>query len=409
MKETLKVLLEEFKGQLPATADSIRRENNFPNVPGMINVAIGMRRVGKTYLIYQQIRDLLDEGVSIEQILFVNFEDDRLLPMTQKELASILDAFYSLHPENHDRQCYLFLDEIQNVEGWALVVRRFFDSKNVRIFLTGSSAKLLSKEIATSLRGRSYTTEVWPYSFKEYASVHQISIPESPMGNKAKDRLHQEYCTYFNIGGFPAVQHLHDNQRRTVLQSYIESVIFRDIIERYKITNVQLIKYLIKTLIKNAAAPFSVHKFYQDVKSQGIRVSKDTVYQYLEYLEDVFLVFSVPLFTESVRKKQINPKKIYIIDNGLVRAQRLGFSLTWGNLFENQIYLDLRREGKRVYYYQTQEGYEIDFVVENLDGSMELMQAVWDTTDPKTLEREERALRSAEKELGLKGRLVTPT
>lgn len=347
MDKILRVLLEEFRELLPGTENSVKRDLIFPDVTGMINVAIGMRRVGKSYLIFQKIRALLESGIELEQILFINFEDDRLLPMSHTTLGQLLDAFYSLYPKNHDRECYFFLDEIQNVEDWAIVIRRFYDTKKVRLYLTGSSAKLLSKEIATSLRGRSIATEVWPYSFTEYWKAQNIAPPSQPFGKKTADQFLSHYNDYFTVGGFPAVQHLHENERRTVLQTYVDSVIFRDIIERYKITNIALIKYLIKSLIKNVSSPFAINKFYNDVKSQGIKVGKDTLYQYLEYIEDTFLAFTVPLFTESIRKMQVNAKKVYIVDNGLVRAQRLGLTLNHGNLFENQVYLDLRRAGKK--------------------------------------------------------------
>lgn len=407
MERLLSILLEEFHESLPDTAESVERELEFPSASKMINVAIGIRRSGKTYLIYQKIRHLVSQGISLDQILFINFEDDRLLPMHQKELSQLLEAFYSLYPQNHDRECYLFLDEIQNVDDWPLVIRRFYDSKKVQIFLTGSSAKLLSKEISTSLRGRSITTEVWPYSFREYWKAQAIEYPKTPIGKKTIDQFYQHFRNYFSIGGFPAVQYLHENERRTVLQSYIDTVVFRDIIERYKITNISLIKYLIKILIKNVASPFSVHKFYKDIKSQGFKISKDTVYQYMDYIEDAFLSFSVPIFSESLRKMQMNPKKIYVADNGLIYANRIGISDTLGSLFENQIYLDLRRQGKEVWYYLTEDGYEIDFVVKNPDGSFELLQVVWDISDSKTFEREKRALKQAEKELGIKGKILT--
>jgi len=353
-------------------------------------------------------RELVDkEGISLDQILFINFEDDRLLPMNQKELGQLLDTFYTLYPKNHDQLCYLFLDEIQNIEGWPLVVRRFYDSKKVKIFLSGSSAKLLSVEIATSLRGRSISTEIWPFSFHEYWKAHEIDFPTAPIGKKKKDLFEEHLREYFHTGGFPAVQHLHENERHTILQNYVNTVVFRDIIERHKITNTTLIKYLIKTLLNNISSPFSVTKFYKDIKSQGYKVGKDTLFQYLGYIEDAFLVFSVSLFSESQRKVQTNPKKIYAIDNGLISAYNLGTSPNWGPLFENQLYLDFRRQGKKIYYYLTEEGYEIDFLVKNLDGSMELIQAVWDISDPKTLAREERALEAAKKELGIEGRIVS--
>lgn len=408
MEKILSILLAEFRESIFQTEDSVKRDVNFPDVPNMINVAIGIRRSGKTYLIYQKIRELIANGISLDQILFVNFEDDRLLPMTQQELGQLLDVFYTMYPENHELECYFFLDEIQNIDGWPLVVRRFYDSKKVKIFLTGSSAKLLSKEIATSLRGRSISTEVLPYNFLEYFKAQNIEKPKPPIGKKITDQFYQHFKNYFSIGGFPAIQHLHENERRTILQGYVDTLAFRDIVERYKITNTTLIKYLIKTLINNVASPFAVHKFYKDIKSQGHKIGKDTVYKYMQYIEDSFLAFSIPIFSESIRKMQMNPKKIYIIDNGLVRANRLGISMQFGNLFENQIYLDLRRKGKKIRYYLTEDGYEVDFVVEDLDGSFELIQVVWDISDKKTLDREKRALLQAEKELGIKGRIITP-
>ncbi len=408
MENLLSILIEEFRESLADTVESVEREIQFPNTPKMINVAIGIRRSGKTYFVYQKVRELVSQGISLDQIFFINFEDDRLLPMNRKQLSQLLETFYTLYPKNHALECYLFLDEIQNVEDWPLVIRRFYDSKKVQIFLTGSSAKLLSKEIATSLRGRSITTEVWPYSFQEYWKAQFIEHPKLPIGKKKLDQFYQHFREYFSIGGFPAVQYLHENERRTVLQSYVDTVIFRDIIERYKIANTSLIKYLIKTLIKNVASPFSVHKFYKDIKSQGFKVSKDTIYQYMEYIEDAFLAFSIPIFSESLRKTQMNPKKIYIVDNGLICANRIGISDTLGNLFENHIYLDLRRQGKKVWYYQTEDGYEIDFVTKNPNGSFEMIQVVWDISDPKTIKREKRALQQAEKELGIKGKILTP-
>lgn len=408
MNNVIKIFVEEFFERISRFQPGVPREISFPDVPGMINVAVGMRRVGKTYLLLQKAYSLLNSGVSRERMLFINFEDERLLPMSGKELGELLDAFYSLYPENHDRECYLFLDEIQNVDEWPLVVRRFLDSKKVRIYLTGSSAKLLSKEIATSLRGRSVATEVWPFSYQEFLAAQKLGKPAKVMGNKEFDR-HLKYLEeYFSVGGFPGVQTLDPILRREVLQSYIDSVVFRDIIERYRITNSALIQHLIKSLIKNVSCPISLHKFYNEFKSLGYKTGKDSLYQYLEYIEDAFLVMTVPLFTESLRQRQSNPKKVYAIDNGLVRANRLGLTLQLGNLFENLIYLDLRRAGKKVYYYKTLEGYEIDFVYENNKGAIELIQAVWDISDPDTFKREERALEAASKELGCNGKLITP-
>jgi predicted AAA+ superfamily ATPase len=339
-------------------------------------------------------------------MLYINFEDDRLLPMDQKSLAALLDAFYTLYPDNHQHRCYLFLDEIQNVEDWQLVIRRFFDTKNVQIYLTGSSAKLLSKEIATSLRGRSISMEIWPYDFNEYLSMLHFDKPKKPIGKIGLDKLKNHFLTFLKKGGFPAIQNLSESLQRETLQNYLETVIFRDVIERHGVTNIALLRYLTHSLLKNFAAPFSSNKFYNDIKSQGYQVAKDTIYNYIDYLEDAYLIATVPLFTESLRRSQITSKKIYSVDNGLTQANVFSQSENVGRLLENQIYLDLRREKKKIFYYLTKSGYEIDFVTQSLDGKMELIQVVWDKNDAAALAREERALKEAKSELNIPGRII---
>lgn len=214
---------------------------------------------------------------------------------------------------------------------------------------------------------------------------------------------------YFHSSGFPGVQLMPQHEKLETLQNYVETVIFRDIVERYQISNITLLKYFIGVLLKNVAAPFSVNKFYNDIKSQGYAVGKDTLYSYLNYIEDAFLVFTVPIFTESLRLLQTTPKKIYAVDNGLILANTFNLSDNFGKLLENQVYLDLRREGKKIFYYRTSDGYEIDFITQDVHGNHEMIQVVWDTTHPKTREREEMALAQAEKELGFPGKLVDYT
>jgi len=165
-------------------------------------------------------------------------------------------------------------------------------------------------------------------------------------------------------------------------------------------------KYFIHSLLKNSAAPFSINKFYNDIKSQGYRVAKDTLYSYLSYLEDAFLIFSVPIFAESQRHMQTTPKKIYAIDNGLILANTFNLSENFGKLLENQVYLDLRRQGKQVFYYRTSDGCEVDFITQDSQGKYEMIQVVWDMNDQETLEREQRALRQAEKELSVPGSIL---
>ncbi len=409
MEETLQTLQEEFRENLELTKNSTPRDYKFPEARNMIKVAIGMRRSGKTYFLYQTIRTLISEGLHLDRIFYLNFEDDRILPLDSKAMGKMVDLWYTLHPDNHNHCCYLFFDEVQNVENWALVLRRLQDTKNVQIYATGSSAKLLSKEIATSLRGRSLALEISPYNYKEYLTAHQLEFPSKPFGKKMADFQRSYLLDYFCQGGFPAIQSMPANEQLETLQSYVETVIFRDIIERYHISNVALLKYLTNFLLKNVSSLFSINKLYKDIKSQGHKVSKDTLHSYLAYLEDAFLVFTVPLFTESLRKRQTNPQKVYAIDNGLIRANTFNLSANLGKFLENQVYLDLRRQGKKIFYHQTSDGYEVDFVTQDSQGNHEMIQVVWEADSPATLQREERALLQAEKELGFPGKLINGT
>lgn len=405
--DLLEDLLLEFKNKLGQMNASVRRDLVFPEVTNKIKVAIGIRRCGKTYLCLQTIQEYLQKGVPLSRILYINFEDDRLLPLTQEKLSGLIEAFYTLYPENHEQLCYLFLDEIQNAENWPIVVRRFFDTRKVDIYLTGSSSKLLSKEIATSLRGRAITLEVWPFSFKEYLVAKHVEIP-SRLGTKQSfDVMRENLLNYLEIGGFPEITGLSFDLRIQILQNYVDVVVFRDITERYGITNITLIKYLIKTLIGNMSTRFSVNKYYNDLKSNGISVSKNTLHDYLIYIEDAFLIFSVPLYSESLRKVQTTPKKIYAVDSGLYYAYTSSFSKNLGRVFENFIYIMLRRAAREVFYYVTKSGYEVDFLAKSLNGNKILYQVVWDMDDPQTMAREQRALAEAKNELGVDGEIIT--
>lgn len=405
--QILQILIEEFQERLSRLTELVPRRATFSEAPNKINVAVGMRRVGKTYLIYQAILRQLELGIPFSRILFINFEDDRLLPLDAHKLAALLEAFYTLYPDNHDHKCYLYLDEIQNVPEWATVIRRFHDTKNVEIFLTGSSAKLLSKEIATALRGRSLATEIWPYSLDEFLIAKHARIDKSHFGKKTQDKMNNLFNEYLQEGGFPEVVNYLPEIRQRVLQDYIDIVIYRDIIERYDIKNSVLIKYMIMSMIHNVGKPFTINKFYNDAKSQGYKLSKDSLYEFAGYIEDAYLLFLVPIYTKSIRKAQSNPKKIYAIDTGLVRASTLEPEINFGNLFENIIYLDLRRKGYLIYYYLTAERYEVDFLIQDRQGKKQLLQVAWNVNDALTLEREKRALESAKNELKLPGKIIT--
>ena len=404
----LHTLLEEFAINLPKKNDINQRNISFPSVENKIISLIGMRRTGKTYYLYQKINELLQKKVKIEQILYINFEDERLSNISKHELGELLDEFYSLYPENYKKKIYIFLDEIQNVDDWGQVVRRFFDKKNTNMAITGSSAKLLSKEIATSLRGRCYSIEVWPYSFAEFLKNSELYPKSRTFGKVTLNRLKKCLQDFLLRGGFPEVSVAAINEHYRILQDYVEVVTYRDIVERHNVTNISLLKYVIKFLVKNTATRFSINKMYNDLKSQGFQIGRSTLYDYISYIEDSYLCFFVSLYSESLRKSQVNEKKIYVIDTGVACSYMFGFSENYGRLFETLVYIELRRREYNVFYYFTKDRYEIDFLVETPERKRILYQVVWDVSDKKTLEREQRALNMAKQELNIEGFLITP-
>ncbi len=406
--ELIQTLLTDFHEKLKTFHLLIERDTQFPEISNKILVAIGMRRTGKTHFVFQHIHSLIKNHVPLNHILYINFEDDRIFPLTEKKLGELVDSFYTLFPDNHNQLCYLFLDEIQTIENWAVTIRRLFDTKKVKIFLSGSSSRLLSSEIATSLRGRSLSTEIWPFNFSEFLIAKKIKKIEKPYGKIKMDSFRRHFLDYLNQGGFPEVLDYDSTHRTDVLQEYVNVVILKDIIERHDITNIQLIRYLIKSILKNAGCAISINKMYHDLKSQGFSVGKMTLHEYLGYIEDAYLAFAIPLYSESIRKTNTNPKKIYAIDTGLVNAYNLQINRNKGHLFENLIFLDLKRQRHEIYYYLTENRHEVDFVTRSRDGQMHLYQVCWKITDEETVAREMRALHEAENELGIKGKLITP-
>jgi predicted AAA+ superfamily ATPase len=386
--------------QVPAVTT---RTVKLPALRGKADVVAGMRRSGKTWLLFQRIREILASGVVRRRILYVNFEDDRLLPLSPHDLDLLLDAFYRRFPENRNETCWLLLDEIHAVPEWQRFVRRALDSQRLRLILTGSSAKLLGREIATSLRGRSLTTELLPFSFEEAVRHTGIALPSRwPPPASLRSRLEHEMDAYLERGGFPEVQALAPDLRLRVLQDYVHVVLLRDVVERHEIANPTALRRLARHLLGAPGGRFSIHKFHRDLRSQGIPVGKDTLHAYLGHLEDAFLVFPVEIAARSERRRTVNPRTCYVIDPGLARASSFRAAADLGHLLENVVYLELRRRGHAVHYVVTERGEEVDFLAVAPDGTEQLIQVCADLSELPTRARELRAMDAAMKERRLK-------
>ncbi|MDM7918805.1 MAG: ATP-binding protein [Methanosarcina sp.] len=388
-KELFKYLIKEFhERKLP---EVYPRALEIPET-GKIVSLIGARRIGKTSYFFQMVGKL-EAGVGRERILYINFEDERILPLDVKDLNLIFDAYYELYPENVDRELYLFFDEVQNVPGWEVFVRRLYDRGDLKIFLTGSSSKMLSKELATSLRGRTLAFYLYPLDFREYLAFRGVEPVRDFEYSKQRFELKKLFEEYLYEGGFPEVVLEAPELRKKILQDYFEMMIYRDLAERFSIRNTTLLKALTKYLVTNIGNPFSVTSYYKAIKQEQ-EVSKGTLLEYLSHLEDIFLIYFLPLFSYSLKAQAINPKKVYCIDNGLRNAVSFTFSKDEGRLAENLVFLELMRREKEIYYWKN--GGEVDFVVKE-DNSLTAINVTYSTS---IAEREVSALKkfSEEKE-----------
>lgn len=375
-----------------------RREIRLPLVPGKALAVIGMRRSGKTCFLSQCMADLLAAGAPRESLLLMNFEDDRLAGMEASDLSFMLESYYQLHPEFRDHtRITLLLDEVQLIPGWETFARRILDSEKIRLFLSGSSASMLSREIHTSMRGRAMEVTVFPFSFREALS-HRNLLPEKEWHALPKARrstLEKAFRTYLTEGGFPDAQNLDVRDRRPLLQGYVDVAVLRDVIERHGISNPIALRWLQRHLLGNPAAPFSIQKFYDALKSQGLPISKDSLHAFLAHFEDAFLIRTTSLLTASERQRMVNPRKAYPIDPGLIPIYERTHRDNLGHALETAVLIELLRRGCEVNYFRTLQGNEVDFHAIDAAGDPMLIQVCANASDPATLQREVRSLLEA--------------
>lgn len=397
--EIHKALTQKLNDSLVAEIPHLtRREIRLPEVPSKALAVIGMRRSGKTCFLTQCMADQLAAGAPRESLVMLNFEDDRLAGMDVSDLSFLLESYYQLHPEfRDDTQITLLLDEIQLVPGWETFARRILDSEKIRLFLSGSSASMLSREVHTSMRGRALEVTVFPFSFRE-ALRHRDLLPEKDWVALPKARrslMENVFRTYLAEGGFPDAQNLDARDRRPLLQGYVDIAVLRDIIERHGVSNPVALRWLQRHLLGNPSAPFSIQKFYDTLKSQGLPVSKDSLHAFLAHFEDAFLIRTTSLFTASERQRMVNPRKAYPIDPGLIPIyERVGRD-NLGHALETAVFIELLRRGCDVHYFRTIKGNEVDFHAIDAMGNTTLIQVCANASDPAILQREIRSLTEA--------------
>ncbi|MFM9197356.1 MAG: ATP-binding protein [Planctomycetia bacterium] len=371
-----------------------RREADGSLLPGKARAVIGMRRAGKTSFLYQCLADRLAAGTAREKLVYFNFEDERLAGMQAADLGTVFDAYYRAHASFRRQETVTWcFDEIQVVTGWEAFVRRVLDAEKVEVFLSGSSARMLSREVATSMRGRALETVITPFSFREFCAARGEAVAGKLLSAASRSRMEAGFDSYLQVGGFPeALAVSTERQRVELLQGYVDSVLFRDVAERHAIGNLVALRAFARQLLRRAATLFSVSKVYADFKSRGVGVSKETLLRYLEHFEDAFLVFTVPLAAGSERRRQVNPRKLYLVDHGLAHAFSPAGGLNRGHLIENIVACEFQRHSRDLAYVKTAGGGEVDFLATAYDGSRTLAQVASDLTEPGTLKREIKSL-----------------
>ncbi len=402
-----KIIIEFHESELP---ELIKRDSGIDLNSNKIVTLIGPRRSGKTFILYLIIRLLEDKGVDKKNVVYINFEDPRIYPFAAADIDVLIEAYRELYPERSTP--YLFFDEIHEITDWERAVRYLDDKKQYKIFLTGSSSKLLSSEIATALRGRTISYKIFPFSFLEILKARNINVNKTISYSQTRFKVINQLDEYMSFGGFPEVV-LEENERTKlrILQEYFNTIFIKDLIERYKIRNISFLKVLIKFLISNISNYFSISKYHRGIVQQ-YNLSKKTILNYLSYLEDVNFMFTVKKYSPSIRIQDANPAKIYCIDVGLRTATGFYTSEDLGRTAENLVFIKLLQMKNldpliELYYWKGKNRKsEVDFVIKRGIKIVQLIQVIWDVEKESTKGREKKGLLDAMEEFGMELGLV---
>lgn len=345
----------------------------------------GVRRCGKSSLLHLTINRLLASGVDKEQILYIGFDDERLANMDVSDFDEILQAYRLMYPDRPLSSVYMFFDEIQIVKGWELFVLRVYKSYCKNVYVTGSTAQMLSGEMSSALRGWPDEYTEYPLTFKEFIAFKGVKANRYTEEGAAL--MANMFKSYLLTGGFPqAVLANVETERVKLLQAYFNTMLFRDMIEHYNISaSPSVVRYFLKRVFNNITKPSSVNNIYNDLKSQGLKLSKDSLYQWLDYSCNIFLLHKVPKYSKSIIKQSTSLSKYYVADFALAKSVLLPQSEEKGKALENAVYMHLARhlnENEQIYYFN--EGAECDFVIANDEGVKELIQVCWELDEFNT-------------------------
>lgn len=385
-KDVIKSLIALKQSEIPF--DVIPRDIELPLDRKKIITIPGVRRCGKSTLMMIAINELVEKGVSKEHILWLGFDDERLKKMTSDDLDEVIASYMEMFPDIPIRDVYMFFDEIQLIEDWEYFVMRIYKTYCKNIYVCGSNATMLSSELKSTLRGWPLEYETYPLSFSEYCRFKGIKTDGYLEQDRAK--VKNTFAEYIHASAFPEVVLTRSkSEQLKLLQGYFDTMLLRDLVEHYGISNTDVLRYFIKRIMANLTKPTSILAIYNDIKSQGLKVSKDDLYRWADYACSIFLFMRIPKYERSLIKEQKSLNKYYCIDNGMRSAVLLPQSGDNGKLLENTVFLHLNRTlqpSERIFYYQ--DKCECDFVIQRDDRIEELIQVTWDMSDDDTRIRE---------------------
>ena len=396
--ELLRLKLAESLSAPPPAL--IRRDVRLPGILGKPLAVIGVRRGGKTSLLHNLRADRIAGGRPRESQLMLGLEDERLVGMTALDLGWVIDEHARQFPAvRAGGLLSLYLDEIQIVDGWESLVHRLVEAKDVEIVVSGSSAKLLSREVATATRGRLLEVLVHPFSFREalrYANAEPVGSWHR-LGPAERAAIDARLRDYLSTGGFPEAQgvDVRDRDRARLLTGYVDTMVLRDVVERHNVSNPTALRALQRHLLSTPGGSFTVNKFYNFLKSQGVSIGKNTLHDYLGHLQDAFLVRVLDMHSASEKQRMVNPRKVYPVDAGIIPLYEQPGRTHRGRALETTVLLELERREYAVTWLRVDDDREVDFFATRPGEPPLLVQVCEDTTDDATWEREVRALEAA--------------
>ena len=411
MIECLKRIISEYQSLEPP-GGLLPRRVAIGSLPGKVSVVTGVRGSGKTTLLRQRIRQLVESGMPLENILYLDLADDRLYWMRHENPDIILEAYFDLHPQKRGSETvHCFFDEVQGLPHWQLFIDRLMRSEKCEVTVAGSMLPSQEKETANPLTGRIVPWEVFPFSFREFLDSRSIES-DGPLSTKQRLIIQKAFEAYWQVGGFPEANGLDQRQRIEAHQANWNAIL-ASIIAHHNISHPRAVIDLAHWLVDNSGSFYAVSLLTDYLKSIGHRVRKNSVVDWLAGFEDAGLLFSVNIFSNSPTRISVNPRKVYCIDHALVSSISSGILTNRDSLLENLVFNVLRRVTTEIFYHRTKTGREVDLVallptVPGQERAILLIQVCASLADPRVRQSEVRSLSEAMVELAVaEGTIVT--